>query len=100
MLENMEFDVLTIFFIIAVVSIYIPTFILSLIFTFSTSLFQKIEQKMTVNVISNPYITTLDKNITYFSEWLTERHYIIGPFMAFLSFYNIVKFFEIIHLLK
>jgi hypothetical protein len=94
-LESMGWDTFNIFSIAMIIAIYIPTFILCLIFTFSIKLFQKIEERVSTSIIPCPYITPLDTNITYFNEWLIERHYIIGPFMSLICFYDIVALFDL-----
>jgi len=99
-MESIGWDAFNLFFVSIIIAIYIPTLILSLIFTFFVKLFQKIEEKVNMNLIPCPYVTPLDTNITYFNEWLIEHHYIIGPFMIFACFYDIIMLFDVLRLLR
>ncbi|MCM8757577.1 MAG: hypothetical protein NC903_00750 [Candidatus Omnitrophica bacterium] len=99
-LEFIGWDIFDLFFLFIIITIYLPTFILSLIFTLSIKLYQKIEEIVAIDIIPSALITPLDRNITTFNEWMIQNHKIVGPIMVILSFYNLSSFLKAVNFLR
>jgi len=77
--------------------VYSAIFIISLIFTFSVETYQKIDEKLSSDLISLPVVTAFDKDIKWIDLWLISHNKVAGPILAVLAVTDLKLYFDIIN---
>jgi hypothetical protein len=76
--------------------VYGSACIIAGIFTVSIDTYSKIDEKINFEIFSNPFVSVLDTNISYFDSWLTSNNKIIGPILALFSLLDLKLLFNVI----
>jgi len=79
--------------------VYSAICLLSVIFTFSRDLYQRIESKADLELFSGPILSPiLDRKIEDLNSWLMNNNTAMGPILVVLSIIDMKMCFEIIAL--
>jgi len=70
--------------------------VISLIFTFSLETYNKIDEKLNLEIFSSHIVTILDTNINFIEVWIMNHNRIFGPLLTILSLIDLKLFFDII----
>ena len=72
--------------------------IISIIFTFSLELYQKIDEMLSMNILKTPTLTPLEINFISIDTWLMNNNKIVGPILLILAIFDLKLSFSIINL--
>lgn len=75
--------------------VYACSCTLSIIFTFSSDIFSRIEERLNFNIVSSP-ITPLDLSFGSLNSWLINNNRRVGPILVLLSAIDLVFFYKVI----
>ena len=79
--------------------IYSSVCIISIIFTFSLDTYIKIDEKLNLDIFSNPIITSLEIKIDWFDKWAMQHNKVLGPILIILSIIDLKILFTLIYVL-
>jgi len=79
--------------------IYSSVCIISIIFTFSLDAYIKIDEKLNLDIFSNPIITSLEIKIDWFDKWAMQHNKVLGPILIILSIIDLKILFTLIYVL-
>ena len=79
--------------------IYSSVCIISIIFTFSLDAYIKIDEKLNLDIFSNPIITSLEIKIDWFDKWAMQHNKVLGPILIILSMIDLKIIFTLIYVL-
>lgn len=80
-----------------VLFIYGTICILSIFFTFAIEAYIRLEDLLNLEFLSQGTMNPLKMNVNLINDWLVAHHKIIGPMLMFVSFLDIVMFFNILN---
>ena len=75
---------------ILVYTVFVCSFILSIIFTFSLSLFLKLDFLFNFNLFSRANIVGIESNVDKFDVWVIDHNKLVGPVLIIFSFVDLI----------
>ena len=76
--------------------IYSAICIISLIFTVSLSLYDRIDRKLGVDFLAKYAVNFFDRNVYAIDDWLKDHNRIVGPLLMLLSLIDLNLTFQAI----
>lgn len=78
-------------------SVYGFTCVVAIIFTFSLDIYQKIDEKLNLDVFASKILIPIEVNIGWFNNWMMRHNRVFGPVLIILSLVDLKIFFSMIN---